>query len=49
MTVQQCAHCGSFDIQAGLDHFQCLICGLHTSADGRQSVPPSSYDPPKEN
>ena len=25
-----CAHCGSYDVIAGQDMFQCLKCGLHT-------------------
>ena len=48
MTVQQCAHCGSFDIIAGQDHFQCLECAKHTSATGKKSVPSSNYPKDKE-
>jgi hypothetical protein len=25
-----CAHCGSFDLMAGQDMYQCLHCGGHT-------------------
>ena len=40
MTIQKCAHCGAFDMIAGQDHSQCLICGKHTHAKGHKSVPP---------
>jgi hypothetical protein len=43
--VQQCAHCGSFDIMAGLDMYQCLQCGFHTHANGTAIAPPPIEEP----
>lgn len=46
--IQQCRHCGSFDIQAGLDLVQCLTCGQHTTYTN-QKVAPSSAAKTEEN
>ena len=35
----RCAHCGSTEVQSGLDKYNCLTCGESTTAQGRQ-VPP---------
>lgn len=35
----RCAHCGSLDVQSGLDKYNCLICGESTTTQGLQ-VPP---------
>ena len=34
-----CAHCGSYDMIAGLDKNQCLHCGLHTDSNGNAVAP----------
>lgn len=37
--LKKCGHCGSADVMAGLDMFQCLHCGDHTKSNG-ELVPP---------
>jgi len=37
-----CAHCGSFDIMAGQDMYQCLHCGFHTDFHGNAVRPTST-------
>lgn len=32
--LDRCGHCGSLDVQAGLDTVQCLECGWVTRNDG---------------
>ena len=32
--VYACAHCGSHEMQAGLNQYQCLACGECTFYDG---------------
>ena len=41
MTFQgKCAHCGSMDVMAATDHWQCLDCGFRTGADNVALAPP---------
>jgi len=42
----QCAHCGSFDLMAGQDMYQCLKCGYHTTAEGTTVAPPTPSEMP---
>ena len=41
----KCAHCGSMDVIAGLDQYQCLHCGNHTDHLGSAVAPPP-VEPP---
>jgi hypothetical protein len=40
----KCANCGSIDTQAGLHHFQCLVCGRLTSYDGDLLPPEPEFN-----
>ena len=37
--VGHCTHCGSTELIAGQDMYQCLICGKHTHSDGSLVAP----------
>jgi hypothetical protein len=39
-----CAHCGSADMMAGLDQYQCLQCGKHTDQFGVAVAPDSAVE-----
>jgi hypothetical protein len=41
-----CAHCGSYDMIAGQDMYQCLHCGRHTHTDG--TAMPSLTEPTQD-
>ena len=40
---RQCAHCGSMDIQAGIDEIMCLDCGGLTDKDGHAVSQQAQY------
>lgn len=41
-----CAHCGSADVMAGFDTYQCLSCGRITGDDGSKLLPDSLHTGP---